>query len=170
MELATPSAVAICTASIINQICFNMKMIKFFLFGFAFVLAMNLQAQDTPTTPAPAKQEQRDMRTQKQRPGNREGKQAGQAAEHRQDMVQKLNLTEEQQTQFRAVNQKYRAQMQANRENNPAKTPANREAMQALKASKDAEMQGILTPEQFEIYQAETAPKQGPRGSHRGGQ
>ncbi|PSR11163.1 MAG: hypothetical protein DA408_17055 [Bacteroidetes bacterium] len=143
-----------------------MKMIKFFGFGFAFILAMNLQAQDTPPTPTttPTKQERREMRAHKSRPGSQAGKQVSQASEHRQDMVQKLNLTEEQQAQFHAINQKYREQMQANRGAN-----ADREAMQTRKANKDAEMQGILTPAQFEIYQTETAPHKGPRDGNQGG-
>lgn len=143
-----------------------MKIMKFALLGFAFVLTVGLHAQHAPAT-KPAPKPQREM--QKGQRGQADPTAESQELGHRQEFVQKLNLTADQAEAFRNINQKHRAEVQALREKS-GDQPMDREAMQALKNNHQEMVKNILTPEQFATYQAEVNARKADRGNGGKGQ
>jgi protein CpxP len=76
------------------------------------------------------------------------------------NMAKELNLTPEQQTKLEALMKDMQAQ-RANRQSPPS--DADRQAMQASRATMEAKMKEILTPEQYTKYES-MRPQRGPRG------
>lgn len=99
---------------------------------------------------------------QRQRPP-RGGGERGDMAERQAALIDKMNLSTEQATKFKAINQKYLQQMQALRENNPGDRQAMMEKMRPLRENQNKEVQSILSSEQYEIYLAETQKQRGRR-------
>ncbi|RSK47129.1 Spy/CpxP family protein refolding chaperone [Hymenobacter rigui] len=71
------------------------------------------------------------------------------------EMTKDLNLTANQQTQVAAIQQEQLQQMQALRGNGGTEDrEARMQQMRTLDESTDAKLKGVLTPEQFQQYQA----------------
>jgi len=113
----------------------KMKSTKFLIFSLAILFTFSLQAQDKgATNTAPATMEKMAApRREAPSPEQREAK----MEERHQEVVEKLGLSAEQATAFKAVNEKYREQMKA------------------IRDAQKAELQTVLTPEQFELLEAE---------------
>jgi len=104
------------------------------------------------SAPAPAKQQQSATTpagTQPQSPaapGSRMGDQ--QAV-----LLEKLGLSPEQETTFKALQEKFMQQAAELRNSSGGDFTAMREKMQALRSEQEAGLKALLTPAQFEIYQ-----------------
>lgn len=104
---------------------------------------------DSP--PAPAKpqtegQPQTQPQGQNQNPGNR-------MADQQAVLLQKLGLSPEQETAFKAIQEKFMQQASELRNSSGGDFAAMREKMQSLRTEQEAGLKQLLTPEQFEIYQ-----------------
>ena len=130
-----------------------MKSTKFLIFSLAILFTFSLQAQDkNATNTAPATMEKMAApRREAPNPEQREAK----MEERHQAIVEKLGLSEEQATAFKAVNEKYREQMKEARANASEDRKANGQQMKAIRDAQKAELQTVLTPEQFELLEAE---------------
>ncbi|RSK43491.1 hypothetical protein [Hymenobacter perfusus] len=82
------------------------------------------------------------------------------------EMTKDLNLTADQQTRIAAIQQEQLQQMQAQRgTGGPEDRTARMQQMRVQEESTDAKLKGILTPEQYQQYQAkkqERMKRQGP--------
>lgn len=108
-----------------------------------------------------------------ERPGTGMGRQGkpGMGPEGRADrMIDHLDLDEAQAAQVKAIHEKYAEKRTSVREEtDPAE---RRAAMEELRNKMDAELKGVLTPEQYEKWiEARPGPANGPKGEgFRGGQ
>lgn len=129
-----------------------MKMTKMLLLGLSLVLTIGLQAQTeepvTKETPAAVEAPKR-LQPNGERVQDRRAQ--------RDALVDKLNLSEEQTTQFNAINQNYREKTRALRQDNGGDRSAMGKQMRELRQAQREEIRAILTPEQVEIYDAELA-------------
>lgn len=86
------------------------------------------------------------------------------------DMTKELNLTADQQTQVAAIQQEQRQQMQRLRAGGETTDrQARMQQMRALEQSTDTKLQGVLTPEQFQQYQAKKQERMRRPGPPAGG-
>ena len=130
-----------------------MKTTKFFIFSLAILFTFSLQAQDkSATNTAPASIEQAGT---PRRAAPSPEQRAAKMDERHQAMVEKLGLTEEQSVAVKAINEKYRAQMGEARTNAGEDRKANGQQMKAIRDAQNTELQTVLTPEQYEMLQAD---------------
>lgn len=131
-----------------------MKMTKFLIFSLAILFTFSLQAQDKSpaNSTAPASMEQA---TAPRREAPTKEQQAAKMQERQAALAEKLGLTAEQETQFIAINAKYREQLQEVRANAGEDRKAMGQEMKAIREAQKAELQTILTPEQFELLTTE---------------
>ncbi|MGH1437347.1 MAG: hypothetical protein ACRBG0_23105 [Lewinella sp.] len=132
-----------------------MKMTKFAIFSLAILFTFSLQAQDkgnTSTAPATMDKMEAPLRQ-----GPSPEQRAAKMEERHQAMVEKLGLSEEQATAFKGINEKYRDQLKEARANAGEDRRANGQQMKAIRDAQKAELQAVLTPEQFEMLEAEQA-------------
>ncbi|MCA8829756.1 hypothetical protein [Hymenobacter pini] len=86
------------------------------------------------------------------------------------ELTQELNLTPEQQTKVTAIWQEQMQAMQAARANNQGgDRAAMREQMQAQRVTTDAKLKEVLTPEQYQKYQAKQQERMQRMGPPPGG-
>ena len=124
-----------------------MKMTKFAILSLAVLFTFSLQAQDKGNTnTAPATMEKMEA---PRREGPSPEQRAAKMEERHQAIVEKLGLSEEQATAFKGINEKYRDQLKEAR--------ANAQQLKAIRDAQKAELQALLTPEQFEMLEAEQA-------------
>lgn len=132
-----------------------MKTTKFFIFSLAILFTFSLQAQDkSATNTAPASIEEAGT---PRREGPSPEQRAAKMDERHQEMVEKLGLTEEQSVAFKGINEKYREQLKEARSNAGEDRKANGQQMKAIRDAQKAELQTLLTPEQFELLEADQA-------------
>lgn len=68
-------------------------------------------------------------------------------------LLEKLGLSPEQTTAFKAIQEKFMQQASELRNSSGGDFAAMREKMQGLRSEQEAGLKQLLTPEQFEIYQ-----------------
>lgn len=86
------------------------------------------------------------------------------------EMSKELNLTADQQTKVAAIQQEQRQQMQSLRASGETTTQeARMQQMRTLEESTDAKLKGVLTPEQFQQYQAKKQERMRRPGPPAGG-
>lgn len=81
------------------------------------------------------------------------GQRGGQGQEQLQALIAELGLNEDQKEEWQAINQKYRGQMRAMREEANGDFASMRGKMQELRAAQNEEIKAILTDEQFQKYE-----------------
>jgi hypothetical protein len=130
-----------------------MKMTKFAIFSLAILFTFSLQAQDKGNSnTAPATMEKMAApRREAPSPEQR----AAKMEERHQAMAEKLGLTEQLSVAFKGINDKYREQLKEVRANASEDRRANGQQMKAIRDAQNAELQTLLTPEQYEMLQAE---------------
>ncbi|MEL6836514.1 MAG: hypothetical protein AAFP77_26175 [Bacteroidota bacterium] len=74
-----------------------------------------------------------------------------QMAQAMETFVEALNLTDEQKIEFKAISSKYNEQMMAVRDSDMSNMKKYRE-VKAIRSARNAEMEELLTEEQYEIY------------------
>ena len=79
--------------------------------------------------------------------------------EHLDQMQKDLNLNQSQVAQIKSLREKRKTEMKAEFDNNKEARQAKMEAMKAKKAQMDADMKKILTPEQYDKWQADRKAK-----------
>lgn len=79
--------------------------------------------------------------------------------EHLDQMQKDLNLNQSQVAQIKSLHEKRKTEMKAEFDNNKEARQAKMEAMKAKKAQMDADMKKILTPEQYDKWQADRKAK-----------
>ncbi|MCS4305260.1 hypothetical protein [Chryseobacterium sp. BIGb0232] len=79
--------------------------------------------------------------------------------EHLAQMQKDLNLNASQVTQVKALHEKRKAEMKADFAKNKEVRQAKMEEMKAKRAQMDADMKKILTPEQYDKWQADRKAK-----------
>jgi hypothetical protein len=130
-----------------------MKTTKFFIFSLAILFTFSLQAQDkSATNTAPATMEK--MATPRREAPSAEQR-AAKMDERHEEMAARLGLNEEQSVAVKGINEKYRTQMKDARANAGEDRKANGQQMKAIHDAQNAELQAVLTPEQYEMLQAE---------------
>ena len=91
-----------------------------------------------------------------QRPDKKSRMTAEERASKRTEMMTKqLNLTEEQQAKIGEINLKHSQQTAGNQKQARERMRQNRENRNARMEARDAELKEVLTPEQFEKWQAQ---------------
>lgn len=73
-------------------------------------------------------------------------------AKHKDKVLDKLDLTDDQQSKMKALNQEYHPKMKAIRTNASLADTEKKKQIKALKKNKDSEIGKILTPEQLKKY------------------
>lgn len=106
-------------------------------------------AQQTTTTP----QEREARRAEFQQ------KRAQMEKDHLDQMQKDLNLNQAQVTQIKALHEKRKAEMKAEFDKNKDARQAKMEEMKAKRAQMDADMKQILTPDQYDKWQADRKAK-----------
>lgn len=79
--------------------------------------------------------------------------------EHMAQIQKDLNLNQSQVAQVKALHEKRKAEMKADFEKNKEIRQAKMEEMKAKRAQMDADMKKILTPEQYDKWQADRQAK-----------
>lgn len=74
-----------------------------------------------------------------------------QMAKNMEEFITSLNLTEEQKPEFEAITKKYAGQMQEVKEEGGSKMSKYKK-VKSIKKNRNAEMEKLLTAEQYEIY------------------
>lgn len=74
--------------------------------------------------------------------------------DHQKALMASLNLTESQELQMKAINEKYRPQMKAIKDDHSLDQEAKKSKLKPLKKAQRADVRNILTKEQFDTYQA----------------
>ncbi|MEL6969091.1 MAG: hypothetical protein AAFZ63_12810 [Bacteroidota bacterium] len=74
-----------------------------------------------------------------------------QMAQAMEEFFAALNLTEDQKAEFKAISSKYNAQMIAVRDSDMSNMKKYRE-VKSIRSNRNAEMEELLTEEQYEIY------------------
>ena len=69
------------------------------------------------------------------------------------EQLESLNLNDDQKTQFKEINEKYRLKLESLRNSNKTRL-AKFQILQTLNKEKDAEMKLLLNEDQFKIYKS----------------
>lgn len=149
-----------------------MKSTKFLIFSLAILFTFSLQAQDkSATNTAPASIEKAGT---PRRAAPSPEQRAAKMDERHAELAAKLGLSETQSEAVKAINEKYREQLKEARANAGEDRKANGQQMKAIREAQNAELQTVLTPEQYEMLQAEReaakAERQAQPRQKRGGQ
>ncbi|AHJ97208.1 hypothetical protein [Hymenobacter swuensis] len=122
------------------------------------------QAQTAPTKVKAKKDKLKTKTEGDEKPG--EGRGGRGQGNRLAEMTKDLNLTADQQTRVAAIQQEQMQQMQAQRGTGGTEDrTARMQQMRAQEESTDAKLKGVLTPEQYQKYQAkkqERMKRQGP--------
>lgn len=145
----------------------KMNTFKMLLLGLSMVFTLGLQAQTEPVVKeAPVSVEEKapaaEMRAQPK------GERAQVRKEQRDALVAKLNLTEGQAQEFDAINEKYKEEARALRQNNSTDRKAVGQQMRELREAQSTEIKSILNEDQLIIYEAEMANLRESRRANRG--
>ena len=81
------------------------------------------------------------------------------------DLIKKLNLTEEQTTKFIQIQEEYKSEISDLR--SQGKNAGTREKIESINAKKDTEIKQILTEAQFVIYEASERKEQSSKSGRR---
>ena len=119
---------------------------KFVLSAAFAVIGTFAMAQQTQMPPMRDQQDRKEMMQQKK-------------AEQLASMKSELNLTDAQVVQIKALHDKKMAERKANAPQMQAERKAKMEAMKAKKEQWNAEMKQILTPAQYQKWEAKRAEK-----------
>ena len=114
------------------------------------MIGMGSFAMAQQTTTPPDKQARRAEMQQKMQEREQE---------HMAKMQKELNLNQTQVTQIKALNEKRKAEMKATFDQNKENREAQMDQMKAKRAQMDAEMKNILTPQQYDKWQADRKAK-----------
>jgi protein CpxP len=77
-----------------------------------------------------------------------------------------LGLSDAQVTSWQSLDEKYKPQMQALRSNTSLSEDDKRAQMKQLHAAKDADLKGILTPDQYAKFETLRSQQRGGGGNH----
>jgi len=106
-------------------------------------------AQQTVTTPQDKQARRAEMQQKMQQ----------RQQEHMDQMQKDLNLNPSQVAQIKALHEKRKSEMKADFEKNKDMRQAKMEDMKAKRAQMDADMKKILTPDQYDKWQADRKAK-----------
>ncbi|MEL7422258.1 MAG: hypothetical protein AAFN81_04670 [Bacteroidota bacterium] len=134
---------------------------KMLLLGLTLAFSFALQAQTVDPAPSPEPQ----LRVEPEMRARPDADRRADAKAQREEMITKLNLSEDQIAQFDAINKNYRAQTRELRQNNSTDRRAIGQQMRALRDAQQEEIKAILTPEQVTIFEAEVAARKADRRS-----
>lgn len=146
-----------------------MKTTKFLILSLAILFTFSLQAQDKSPANSTAPASMEKAATPRPESPSKEQR-AAKMQERQAAITEKLGLTPEQETQFMAINKKYRDQVQEARANGGEDRKAMRQEMKAINDARKAELATVLTPEQMELLKSENQAarsKQRQRPAHK---
>ena len=106
-------------------------------------------AQQTTTTPQDKQAKRAEMQQKFQQ----------KEQEHLAEMQKDLNLNQGQVDKIKALHDRRKAEMKAEFDKNKDQRQAKKEAMKAKRAQMDADMKQILTPQQYDKWQADRKAK-----------
>jgi len=106
-------------------------------------------AQQTTTTPQNREAKRTEFQQQRMQ----------KEQEHLDQMQKDLNLNQSQVAQIKALHEKRKAEMKAEFDKNKDARQAKMEEMKAKRAQMDADMKNILTPDQYNKWQADRKAK-----------
>ena len=127
-----------------------------------FAFACNSSKQST-TTAATSTAEATPPTNPRQAGPRGGGARGGQGQEQLQALITELGLNEDQKEEWQAINQKYRGQMRAMREEANGDFSSMRGKMQELRAAQNEEIKAILTDEQYQKYEKFVAERRSNR-------
>ena len=133
------------------------------LLTIAFAFACNSSKQSTTTVTPTATAEATPPTNARQAGPRGGGPRGGQGQEQMQALIAELGLNEDQQEEWQAINQKYRGQMRAMREEANGDFASMRGKMQELRAAQNEEIKAILTDEQYQKYEKFVAERRSNR-------
>ena len=140
------------------------------LLTIAFAFACNSSKQSTSTATTSAAAEAAPPTNPRQAGPRGGGQRGGQGQEQLQALMAELGLNEDQKEEWQAINQKYRGQMRAMREEANGDFASMRGKMQELRTAQNEEIKAILTDEQYQKYEKFMAERRSNRrGRGQGG-
>lgn len=92
-------------------------------------------------------------------PQDKQAKRAEMQQQHMDQMQKDLGLNQSQVTQIKALQEKRKAELKAEFDQNKDNREAKMEQMKAKRAQMDADMKNILTPQQYDKWQADRKAK-----------